>query len=345
MSPVVIRKASTMRTSLALFAVSVAATAITLAPSAGASGSTRTVFVSSAVEHPDGTVTLPLHRGTSGGRPVWYVVLDASRSGAASHYGVNRSNKLENARGTAAVQHVRVSSAVIDFPASVDFSPDRVVVPGPTGFPPQTAEPGAVGEPGYSPLIELPDGTVLDAPQIANDSGTADKVVSQDRTHGQVTYKETNGFSRNVPVRYVSTDSSDPGAAALEDVTLAPALDAAPFAGGDGTNSARASLAAFVNGQTGAANPNRQGLNSALLDGLDPLNNLAWNPSQGRYSPLWDVFPAQWTAAAAGSHRNVRQTAFADVADLAQKGLVTGPGGAAFGPGGFIVVCPIVSQG
>lgn len=322
-----------------------AATAIALAPPAGASDSARTVFVSSAVEHRDGTVTLPLHRGTSQGRAVWYVVLDASRSGAASQYGVNRSNKLENARGTAAVQRVRVSSGVVDFPASVDFTPKRVVVPGPTGFPPAAASPGAVGEDHYSPLIELPDGTVLDAPQIANDSGVADKVVSLDLARRQVTYRETNGFSRNVPVRYVSTDSSDPDAAALEDVTYAPALNAAPRAGDDGTSSARASLAAFVNGQTGATNPNRQGLNSAILDGLDPLNDLAWNPSQGRYSPLWDVFPAQWTEAATTSHRNVRQTAFADVADLAEKGLVTGPGGADFGAAGFIVVCPIISQG
>ena len=334
-----------MRRSLALAAVSLAATAVTLSPPAGASDSARTVFVSSAVEHPGGTVTLPLYEGTSKGRHVWYVVLDASRSGAASQYGVNRSNKLENARGTAAVQRVRVSSGVIDFPASVDFTPDRMVVPGPTGFPPDAASPGAVGETGYSPLIQLPDGTVLDAPQIANGSGMADKVVSMDYARHQVTYKETNGFSRNVPVRYVSTDSSDPAAAALEDVTLAPALNAAPFAGVDGTNSARASLAAFVNGQIGATNPNRQGLNSAVLDGLDPLNDLAWNPSQGRYSPLWDVFPAQWTPAAVAAHRNVRQTAFADVADLAAKGLVTAPGGTDFRSGGFIVVCPIISQG
>jgi hypothetical protein len=334
-----------MHKSLALVAVTIAATALTLAAPAGASGSDRTVFVSSAVEHPDGTVTLPLHKGTSHGRDVWYVVLDASRSGAASHYGVNRSNKLENARGTTAAQRVTVSSGVVDFPASVDFTPTRVVAPGPTGFPPAVASPGAVGEAGYSPLIELPDGTVLDAPQIANGSGMADKVVSLDPGRTRVTLRETNGFSRNLPVRYLSTDSSDPGAAALEDVTFAPALNAAPFAGGDGTDSARASLAAFVNGQTGATNPNRQGLNSALLDGLDPLNDLAWNPSQGRYSPLWDVFPAQWTAPAAAAHRNVRQTAFADVADLAEKGLVTGPGGAAFGPAGFIVVCPIISQG
>src|SRR5919202_807917 len=129
---------------------------------------------------------------------------------------------------------------------------------------------GAVGEPGYSPLIELPDGTILNAPQIANATGQADKVVSIDRADGTVTYKETDGFARGNPVKYVSTDATDPLAAALEDATLAPALNAAPFAGGDGTDSARATLVAFVNGATGATNPQRQGLNSAVVDGLDP---------------------------------------------------------------------------
>lgn len=333
-----------MRRFIAAIGVAVAAAAlVTATPVSADSG--RTLFVRSAVEHADGTVTLPLYRGVSQGRPVWYVVLDASTSNAASTYGVNRSNKLSNTKGTAAVQKVTSTGGVLNFPASVDFSPTRVVVAGPTGFPPVAASPGAVGEDGYSPLIELPDGTVLDAPQLANASGRADKVVSIDTTALTVTYLETNGFAGNKPVRYVSTDSSDAGAAAIEDVTYAPSLNAAPFAGGDGTNSARASLAAFVNGQTGAGNPNRQGLNSALLDGLDPLNNLAWNPSQGRYSPLWDVFPAAWTGAAIASHRNTVQTAFADVAELADDGLVTGPGGAPFAPGGFIVVCPIISQG
>src|SRR6478752_7410305 len=326
-----------MKRWVAALGVMAAAAAFVTARPANAADGGRTLFVRSAVEHGDGTVTLPLHRGRSHGQPVWYVILDASTSNAAATYGVNRSNKLANAKGTAAVQKVTSAGGVLTFPATVDFSPDRVVVPGRTGFPPAAA--------GYPPLIELPHGTVLDAPQLANASGQADKVVSIDPAAQTVTYRETNGFSRNNPVRYVSTDSSDRGAAAIEDVTYAPSLNAAPFAGGDGTNSARTSLAAFVNGQTGAANPNRQGLNSALLDGLDPLNNLAWNPSQGRYSPLWDVFPAAWTAAAIAAHRNTLQTAFADLAKLADDSLVTGPGGAPFGPGGFIVVCPIISQG
>ena len=132
--------------------------------------------------------------------------------------------------------------------------------------------------------------------------------------------------------------------AALENVTYAPALNAAPFAGGDGTDSSRTTLVAFVNGQTGAGNPQRQGLNSALLDGLDPLNLLFWAPNQGRYSPLWDVHPGQWSAAAIAAGQNNRQTDRSTLLNLVQQGAVTGPGGATFGPGGFIVNCPIISQ-
>jgi hypothetical protein len=297
-------------------------------------------FIPSAHENGDGTVTLPLHRGTSGGHDVWFVVLDASTSNGAAAWGANRSNKLDNARSTAAVQSVTMTGGVIDFPATVDFAPERRVAPGPTGFPPAIAEPGAVGEPGYSPLIELPDGTILNAPQVANDTGAADKALALDTAHGTVVYKETDGFARGNAVRYVSTDASLDVAAALEDVTYAPALDAAPFAGGDGTDSARAELDAFVNGATGAANPERQGLNSALLDGLDPLNVLAWTPNQGRYSPLWDVHLAAWAAGIAPT----RQTEVAAVEDLARSGAVTPPDGGPFGASGFIVDCPIVSQ-
>jgi len=304
----------------------------------------RTLFITSAVEHADGTVTLPLYRGTSHGRTVWYVVLDATTSDAADRFGVNRAQKLANVSGTLAVQKVAVYDGIVDFPATVDFSPVRNVVPGPTGFPPQVADPGAVGEPSYSPLIELPDGSILNAPHLANDSGQADKVVVLDTAGGSVRYRETDGFQGGRAVRYVSTDASDPAVAALENVTFAPLLNHAPFVGGDGTNSARASLAAFVNGQTGAGNPERQGLSSALLDGLDPLNVLRWNPSQGRYSPLWDVHPAAWSAAAVATQQNIRQTDFGQVINLAENGIVSGPGGAPFGPAGFIVNCPIVSR-
>ena len=177
---------------------------------AGGGSVGRTLFITSAVEHPDGTATFPLHRGTSHGRTVWYILLDSSDGKDAAALGINQSSKLNNARGTAAVQKVSVVNGVVDFPATVDFAPVRQVVPGPQGFPPAVAMPGAIGEPGYS--------------------------------------------------------------------------------------------------------------------------------------PLWDVHPGQWTAAAVAAGQNVRQTDRSDIRNLVDKGVVTGPGGAPFGPAGFIVNCPIVSQ-
>jgi hypothetical protein len=69
---------------------------------------------------------------------------------------------------------------------------------------------------------------------------------------------------------------------------------------------------------------------------------LAWKPNQGRYSPLWDVHPAQWSAAAVASGANVLQTSVDDVEDLVDRGTITGPGVAPFGPADFVVDCPIV---
>jgi len=314
-------------------------------PSVAVAADTRTVFVSSAVENPaDNTVSLPIHRGISHGATVWFVVLDASTDLAAGQFGANRSNKLANARGTVAVQKVQVINGVFQFPATVDFRPERVVVPGPAGFPPLAAQPGAVGEPGYSPLIEMPDGTILNAPHIANDSGRADKVISLDTVARRVVYRETEGFANGRKVFYASTDSSSSVAATLENVTFAPQLDFLPSVGNDGTDSARASLAAFVNGQTGANNPQRQGLNSALLDGLDPRNVLRWTPNQGRYSPMWDVHLAKWSDTLVATGQNLLQKDFNDIQGLANHGFISAPDGQPFRASGFIVDCPIISQ-
>lgn len=313
----------------------------------------RTLFVTSAVENPDGTVTLPLHRGTSHGQTVYYVILDASDGNVAQSMGTNKSQKLANARNTGAAQKVSVVNGIVDFPASVDFSPDHVLSI-PSAFPPAIFQPGATGEPGYSPLAQLPDGTILNAPQIARDQNgdgkitplieSADKVVVLDTVNMTVTYRETNGFQGGKAVKYASFDSSDPLAATLEDVTYAPALNAAPTVGDDSTASSRASLAAFVNGQTGAGNPQRQGLNSALLGDGDPLNVLRWNPNQGRYSPLWDVHLSAWTDQAIAQGLNLRQMDWNALQGLVDHGFITAPGGDRFQATGFIVNCPIISS-
>jgi hypothetical protein len=303
-------------------------------------------------------VTYPLYRGTSRGRDVRYVITDASDRSVARVLGVNYTPKLARAAGTDAVQNS--SSQVgsgngIDFPASIDFAPTHILIPSATGFPPAAAQPGAVGEPGYSPLVQVVfrDKTVvLNAPQISNATGQADKIVAIAPNHRTVSYRETDGCYDNESVHYASFDASDPVAAAIEDVTYAPNLDAAPTAGcADAAvvaaNCSRESLIAFTNGQTGATNPQRQGLNAALLDGHPPLNILQEIPeqrSQFDYSPMWDIHLEAWTDSAVTAGFNLRQTDFsAALQQVADRNATGFPAGSPFGPSGFVVNCPVVS--
>ena len=303
-------------------------------------------------------VTYPLYHGTSRGRDVSYVITDASNLSVARALGVNYTPKLAKAAGTAAVQNSTSqvgSGNGIDFPASVDFSPTHVLIPSATGFPPAAAQPGAVGEPGYSPLVQVvfrDQTVVLDAPQIANATGQADKIVAIAGNHKTVSYRETDGCYDNESVHYASFDASDPVAAAIEDVTYAPNLDAAPSPGcADAmvvaANCSRESLIAFTNGQTGPTNPQRQGLNAAILDGPPPLNILQEIPeqkSQFDYSPMWDIHLATWTDAAVAAGLNLRQTDFPAALQQVAEGNATGfPAGSPFGPSGFVVNCPVVS--
>src|SRR5215471_13222487 len=303
-------------------------------------------------------VTYPLYHGTSRGRDVSYVITDASDLSVARALGVNYTPKLAQAAGTPAVENSTSqvgSGNGIDFPASVDFSPAHVLIPSAAGFPPAAAQPGAVGEPGYSPLVRVvfrDQTVVLDAPQIANATGKADKIVSIAPDHRTVNYRETDGCYDNESVHYASFDASNPVAAAIEDVTYAPNLDAVPSPGcADGAvvaaNCSRESLIAFTNGQTGATNPQRQGLNAAILDGPPPLNILQEIPeqkSQFDYSPMWDIHQATWTGAAVTAGLNLRQTDFPAALQQVAGGNATGfPAGSSFGPSGFIVNCPVVS--
>jgi hypothetical protein len=303
-------------------------------------------------------VTYPLYHGTSGGHSVSYVITDVSDLSAAQALGVNYTPKLAQAAGTAAVEDSPsrlTSGSGISFPATVDFSPTRVLTPSASGFPPAVAQPGAIGQPGYSPLVRVifrGRTVVLDAPQIANATGRADKIVAISPGHRAVSYRETDGCYDNESVHYASFDASDPVAATIEDVTYAPNLNAAPSPGcadaaSVATDCSRESLIAFTNGQTGASNPQRQGLNAAILDGPPPLNILQEVPepsSQFDYSPMWDVHLATWTSSAVAAGLNVRQTDFSAALQQATDGNVTGfPAGSSFGPSGFIVNCPVVS--
>ncbi|MFY9268849.1 MAG: hypothetical protein WAO55_03770 [Candidatus Manganitrophaceae bacterium] len=318
--------------------------AVMTVPTPAAAQSRHILFLKSGTENAHfSEVTLPLFEGRKGSRTIWYVITESSNERDAIRRGVNFSPKLANAKGTPAVQKVTLIGGLIEFLATVNFGPTHSVIPGATGFPPLEAIPGSRGEAGYTPLIELPDGTVLNAPQLANETGQHDKIVSIDFARRRVTLKQSEGRYAHKPVHYVSFDATDEGVAALEGSTYAPALAAAPGLGRDNITSSRSPIAPIANGQTGATNPDRQGLNSALSGDGDPLNVLQVIPLSAGYSPLWDAFLSFWTPSAVAEGLNFIRGDFYQIARLANDGLITGPGGGTWGAIGVVINCPVVS--
>jgi hypothetical protein len=120
------------------------------------------------------------------------------------------------------VQRVTVVNGKVRFRGTIDFSPEHVLVAGPDVFPPATASPGSTGDARYTPLITTGNGIVLNAPQIANDSGLHDKVESIDFERRQVVLRLTPGLYHGRGILYLSTEASDPVAATLEESTFTP---------------------------------------------------------------------------------------------------------------------------
>jgi hypothetical protein len=330
------------------------------------------------------TVRLPLYPGTANGKRVWYVLLDASDQGLAHDLGVNYAPKLANIaiNDPAAVQTVTLGSptpaqnpfgpAVVNFAGAPDFSPNRVLVPGPTGFPPAKFAPGAVAGPGYSPFIRIKGSNVVyDAPIVATGNGpfdvvhhtnTGDRVlgihIAGKSKPGQfaeswVDLLFVKGFDAGQPIVYISTDAGQPLTATLERSTYVPALNNAAYNGGDDfLGSARERLFGFINGQTGAHNPQAQGFvhlirdgfaaqdasagNTALINGLrhggDLLNVFGDFPTlkdprhAQAYSPLWDAQLGLWTKKAIKEGLDKRQIDEVVVFNLAatRPDLLTG---------------------
>ena len=257
------------------------------------------------------TVTLPLHTGaTLKGRTIWYVVTESSDQADAKRRGVNYSNKMLNALGTAAVQKVHYNGdGTLIFEGTVDFGLTPVLVPGPDGFPPAEFAPGAAGDAKYSPLVHIVAagnkdgdtdvGLVLNAPQVANETGKSGSVVDIDYDRKTVTLNMLGGWVDGQFNLYLHTDASSKLIAALEHSTYAPNLNAAPGIANDEPPSSRAAIIPVVNGIRGDDNPMRQGLNSALFGEGDPFNVPQEQPSDPiHYTPIWDVTPVMWTDAA-----------------------------------------------
>ena len=330
------------------------------------------------------TVRLPLYPGMANGQKVWYTLLDASDAGLAHDLGVNYAPKLANlANGCAeCVQTVKLESptpqenrfgpAVVDFQGAPDFSPTRIATPGPDGFPLAKFQPGAVAGPGYSPFIRIEGSPVVySAPIVATGDGpfdvvhhsnTGDRVlgvhIAPSSPPGQflesyVDMLFVKGFDAGQPIVYLSTDAGQPLTAVLERSTYVPALDKAATNGGDDfLGSARERLFGFINGQTGAGNPQAQGFqhlardghvgedasasNAALINALrnggDLLNVFGDFPTETdprhsqAYSPLWDAQLGLWTEKAVKNGLNKRQIDEVQVFNLAasRPDLLTG---------------------
>jgi hypothetical protein len=250
------------------------------------------------------TVRLPLYPGTAykgaHREKVWYVLLDASDAGLAHDLGVNYAPKLANIGigCPACVQTVTLTNptptqnpfgpGVVNFAGAPDFSPTRIAVPGPTGFPLAKFAPGAVAGPGYSPFIKIAGSDVVyNAPIVATGDGpfdvthhtnTGDRVlgihIAPASPPGQFLESWADllfvkGFDAGQPIVYLSTDAGQPLTAVLERSTYVPALNDAAFNGGDDfLGSARERLFGFINGQTGVNNPQAQGFQHLALDGM-----------------------------------------------------------------------------
>lgn len=311
-----------------------------------------------------GTITLPLYMGQlKDGRKVWYILTDTDDKGNADALGINYAAKLTYANvGKAARKATLEKNGSLTFESGmVDFKPERSLVPGdaPNAFPPKNATPGSMGDTDYSPLVVITNagGHIYNAPMIAfgvdgaqlsfpdskPDYGIVeDKVVGIDARNMTVTLKLTQGFSFAKPVLYLSTDASDPLAATLEGATYAPALRDIPVGRDDSAFSPIERIFVFINGPTGRDNPQRQGLDSAIMDGESPLNVLGGIPTVATdYSPLWDMNLGMWTNESIDNGYRSRMIEEFQILGMAEKGWITGPAGGPFGSVGIVVNCPI----
>ncbi len=310
------------------------------------------------------TITLPLYQGwMKDGKKVWFILTDTDDKGNADALGLNYAAKLTySAVGKGARTAIIGKDGKLTFDSgTVDFSPDRKIVSGdaPNAFPPKTAQPGSIGDADYSPLVRIVNAENhiynapiiafgIDASQLMLSTGKPDytkvhdKVVGFDLTNNTVTIKLTEGFSFGRPVLYISTESNDPVTAALEDATMAPGLSDIGTGRDDSAFSAVERIFVFANGPTGKDNPQRQGLNSAIMDGMSPLNTLGGIPTIANdYSPIWDLNLGVWTQQAIDSGYRSRMTDEFAILSMVEKGFVTGPGGKPYGSTGILVNCPV----
>ena len=325
---------------------------------------------SARVDIEAGTATLPLRQGRmASGETVWYILTDTSDQGVSELLSVNYAPKLIYADFNNGVRDATIESdgTIVFERGAVDFAPEFVLEPGeaPNYFPPETAQPGSVGDEFYTPIFKTTNGgstVVYNAPVIAYDVEAAalnrfcegdpdysvvhDKVMSICPEEGTVTIRLTLGYSFAKPVLYMSFDANNELAATLEGATLTPVYDDLGINLEDAAiGSGVERLLVFTNGALEAGHVNRQGLSSAIATGRDPINVFGGIPTVNvDYSPLWDLMLLQWTPEAVEQGLSTRIIGAFQALQYEAQGLITSPEGTPVSSSGIIINCPIVMR-
>ena len=319
-------------------AASAAAIILTSSAAASASPTPRTDFFLPnviSVDTSTHTAVFPIHKGSSHGKTVWFIVTDASDASVAKRLGVVYAPSLASV-GSAATQH---STASYVFDGAPDFSATRTYVASAGGFPPKSATPGGAGDSRYSPFVRV-DGIpgVINAPVIATGDGnfdvtthtnTEDRVVAIDTSKGTATLSLARGLVNDRPVYYISTETSDAGASSIERATFVPKLAKA-------TPGSFIPIGVVVDGSKQGlaylATQTPLGEDATLANAArigSPFNVLSLVPSMANpysaagYSPLWNAMFVK-------AKQSRRLTNYGAVAPLAA-------------PVGILVNCPVVA--
>lgn len=282
-------------------------------------------------------------------REGYYVITEASDEDFAEELGVIYAPRMAEAIGSGGEQNSEwTEDGRLIFEGSVDFSPTRSLTAGAAspdgalvGFPPAEVNPGAIADANWSSYVVLP-GTniVINAQLVANSTGIHDRIPNPNGNsqadeddlnnpnlaidQASVVLQLLDGWHDGQPYYFhIVTDTSDPGPATIELGVYAPRLNNLPafglFPGGS-----MLPFSPTANGVTPDANNplGFQGLNTASISDRqvnDPTNTFPIDPSDTRYSPMWDAHITEFTVPA---DERVILTSFGQINDLLDDGTL-----------------------
>jgi hypothetical protein len=336
------------------------------------------------------TVRLPLFQGwetlpDGSVREGYYVITEASDIDVARELGVIYAPRMAAAIGSGGESNSTWSDdGRLIFEGYVDFGGTRVLTAGGAsddgllvGFPPAEAQGGAVASNDWSSYVVLPNSDiVINAQMMANASGIHDRIpnpagnasIHEDDLNNpnlaidqaSVVLQLLDGWHDEKPYYFhIVTDTSDPAPAGIELGVHAPKLNLIPtfgaFPGGSMLPfSPTANGRTFDNGDGFGV----QGLNAASLSDRqvqDPTNTFPIDPSDSRYSPMWDAHITEFTVPE--EDRPILRS-FEQIEDLLESGVLipfrgNTPDGVSpednaltneLTATGAIINCPVISQ-